>query len=231
MKKINLETDPRFKEMMTNIGFKKSSHSFIRKYKDMTLEMMFGYATNGEKHVRYYSGSYFIRYPQIETFANKLGFTTFPLGGLMGYLMPQKSGLVEWRLAESDTESYYLDMLEEIKNAITGYLLPFAEKNLTIIDFVYGAEMGYFRNGQYDYRAVAIAYYLLGESDNCLSYMNNILKFFANQSKNGTDEDFQKSIGAIEDVQDISYNRNYINYKLFSDKMKDWIKNERQIPE
>ena len=56
---INLETEPRFKEMMKCLGFKKTSRSFIKSSKDIILEMMFGYATKGEKHVRYYSGSYF----------------------------------------------------------------------------------------------------------------------------------------------------------------------------
>ena len=220
---INLETEPRFKEMMKCLGFKKTSRSFIKSSKDIILEMMFGYATKGEKHVRYYSGSYFIRYPQIETFGKKLEIDVFPLGGLMGYLMPPKSGLVEWRFTESDTEDYYLNVVNEIENAIKGYVLPFADKFSCITDFVYGAEMGVFHNCQYDHRAVAIAYYLLGDFPKCMLYMDKTLDFYASQSKNNEDAEFLKAIGVFDDDSNLTNNKNYINYKKFSDRMRECI--------
>ena len=87
----------------------------------------------------------------------------------------------------------------------------------------YGAEMGAFHNCQYDHRAVAIAYYLLGDFPKCMLYMDKTLDFYASQSKNNEDAEFLKAIGVFDDDSNLTNNRNYINYKKFSDRMRECI--------
>ena len=54
MAKINLETEPRFKEMLKQLGFKKSRGVFGRNEKESIMELRFGHGTYGQKFVRYY---------------------------------------------------------------------------------------------------------------------------------------------------------------------------------
>ena len=95
MPKINLETEPRFKEAMKSLGFKKTSRFFVRHVDDVTQTIMFGHSTMGEKHVRYYSLTYGIEFDYIVRSAGEMGVFVYALGGLIDYIMPHHIGLME----------------------------------------------------------------------------------------------------------------------------------------
>ena len=84
--RINLETEKRFKAMMSQLGFKKTSRGFVRPYKDAIQGINVGYATYGQHHVRYYSAICYVMYPLIESVAEEAGFMTYAMGGILGML-------------------------------------------------------------------------------------------------------------------------------------------------
>lgn len=107
MAKINLDTEPRFKNLMQQHGFKKKKWEFVRCEEEAIFGLSFGHATNGEKHVRYYSCLYSVNYPKIQEVAQSMGEHVYGHYGQIGYIMPEKR-FIEWRLADSDTDEYYL---------------------------------------------------------------------------------------------------------------------------
>ena len=164
MAKINLDTEPRFKALMKELGFKKKGYFFVREYKESVQSLGFGHSTHGEKHVRYYDLSYGVDYPLIEKLANKIGEDVFGYGRHAGYLMPQNT-YVEWRLAETDSDEYYLNLINEIIAELKRYVIPHMESISTIRDFIDSVENGIVPYDSYDNKSVPIAYLLLGEKE------------------------------------------------------------------
>ena len=138
--------------------------------------------------------------------------------GLGGYLMPQASD-VEWRLSEEDSDEYYLKMIHEISDATKDYVLPFLNKYSNLREYTYGVEMGLFKHTTYDYKTPPIAYYLLGEKDNALRYIDQMLNLYAHriESEKKKYELIEKD-SFREEVFYCGYNRDYDNYKEFADK-------------
>lgn len=174
MAKINLETEPRFKELMKSCGFKKTKEIFIRNEEESVFGLSFGHGTYGQKFVRYYDCLYYVNYPKIEDVAKRMGEYVYGHYGQIGYLMPENR-YVEWRLADSDTDEYYLLMINEINEAITKYVIPFMEKHSTIETFVSGVESGNIK-ATFNRKAVAIAYVLLGRKDAALHYIDKCIE-------------------------------------------------------
>jgi len=174
MAKINLETEPRFKEMLKQLGFRKSRGVFGRNEKESIMELRFGHGTYGQKFVRYYDCLYVIDYPKINEVAAELGEFVFGLSGQIGYLTPENS-YREWRLADSDTDEYYLHMINDIKETLTQYVIPYMEKFSTIEGFVKGIETDEIRKS-FNEKAVAIAYVLLGRKDDALHYLDQCIE-------------------------------------------------------
>ena len=219
MAKINLDTEPRFKGLMKGLGFTKTSRGFIRNYNDSVQVMMFGHATNGEKQVRYYLGSYFIRYPQIEDVAARIGVQVYPLGGHMGNIMPQ-ARLVEWRLSEQDTENYYLNLINDIANAVRTYVLPFMEKYSTIEDFISGIEDGSLEFGSYDKQTAPIAYYLQGKSEKAKQYIEDTLKRLSRKGCYGQEVEFAEGEQYRIEKYYPTINRDLMNYQDFAHRFR-----------
>ncbi|MBR1933528.1 MAG: hypothetical protein IJ841_07570 [Prevotella sp.] len=227
MAKINLDTEPRFKAMLKQFGFKKRSYQFCRNYGDTIQSVGFGHATNGEKHVRYYSCSYSFEFPKVMEIAKEIGAIPYGTGGLLGYLMPQRSPLVEWRLSEQDSEEYYLSMIQEIVDAIRDYALPFMERYSTLQAYVEGAEQDAFRHGSFDRQCMPIAYYLLGDLDSSMRYIEETLQRYSRgNSPKGIEviktAEFEEVI--IHPEPDI----NYVNYLDFSEKFKQWVEQQEK---
>ena len=49
MAKINLDTEPRFKAMMKELGFKKTKGEFIMTHNEACISLSFPYAAQNEK--------------------------------------------------------------------------------------------------------------------------------------------------------------------------------------
>lgn len=219
MAKINLDTEPRFKAMMKELGFKKSKGEFVRMHNEACLRLSFSYATQNEKFVRYYYGSFSINYPKVIEEANKIDEYVYGPNGHIGYLMPQ-DGYVDWRLAEDDSDDYYINIINEIVDAEEKYVIPYLEKLSTIRSFVDSVESGTMRFS-YDRKTMPIAYLLLGEKDNALKYINNHLYKLAHNNEIGR---LPEIIVGEDYVKEISYpqeNRALINYQEFAEKFKN----------
>ena len=71
MAKINLDTEPRFKALMKELGFKKSKGEFVRIHNEACLSLGFPYTS--QKSVRYYYGSFSFLFctEKYESYASK----------------------------------------------------------------------------------------------------------------------------------------------------------------
>ena len=221
MSRINLETEPRFKVLMKQIGFKKTKEKFVRNEKEFIFGLSFGYGTYGQKQVRYYDCLYSVDYPKITEAAKQMGEYVYGHYGQVGYLMPEKR-FVEWRLADSDTEEYYLSMINDIKDALNNYVIPFMEKYSTIDAFVNGVESGNIKES-FDRKAVAIAYVLLGQKNNALRYMDEVVEkekrkdFFGKGVEIEVTKEYRKETSYPKE------NKYLKEYLEFVQKLKVWM--------
>ena len=220
MAKINLDTEPRFKALMKELGFKKKGHFFVRENKESVQSLGFGHSTHGEKHVRYYSSSYGVDYPLIERLANEIGEDVFGYGCHAGYLMPQNT-YVEWRLAETDSDDYYLNLINEIIAEVKRYVIPHMDSFSTIKDFVDAVEDGTLRYGSYDNKSLPIAYFLLGEKEKALKYIDNHLDKLAHDDTIGRPPEFLVGEDYLQEVYYPQENRDLIIYQEFAKKFKN----------
>ena len=220
MAKINLDTEPRFKALMKELGFKKNGYFFVRDYKESIQGLGFGHSTHGEKHVRYYDLSYGVDYPLIEEFANKIGEDVFGYGCHAGYLMPQNT-YVEWRLAETDSDEYYLNLINQIVSEVRMYVIPHMESISTIRDFIDAVENGILRYGLYDNKYVPIAYLLLGEKDKAMKYIDNHLDKLSHDDTIGSPPEFLVEKDYLQEVYYPQENRDLIIYQEFAEKFKN----------
>ena len=78
-----MDTEPRFKALMKELGFKKKGYFFVREFEESLQTLDFGYATNGEKYVRYYCSSYGVNYPKIMEAARKMDLYVYGMGGIL----------------------------------------------------------------------------------------------------------------------------------------------------
>ena len=159
---------------MKKLGFKKTKEGFVTNEEESVLKLSFGHATQGEKHVRYYSCIYSVDFPKIQEAAQSMGEHVYGHYGQIGYIMPEKR-FIEWRLADSDTDEYYLMMINEIYEALTKYVIPFMENYSTIEAFVDGVESGNIKE-TFSQKAVAIAYVLLGRKESALQYIDRCIE-------------------------------------------------------
>jgi len=221
MSKINLETEPCFKELMKQIGFKKTKGKFVRNEEETIWGLSFGHGSYGQRQVRYYDCLYSVDYPQITEAAKQLGEYVYGHYGQIGYLMPEKR-FVEWRLADSDTEEYYLNMINNIKEALEKYVIPFMEKYSTMNTFVNGVESENIRE-PFDQKAVAIAYVLLGRKDDALRYMDEVIEkekhkdFFGKGVETEVTKEYRMETSYPKENK---YLKDYMN---FVQKLKLWM--------
>lgn len=222
MAKINLETEPRFKEIMKQIGFKKTKDGFVKQGEGYMMRLGFSHATNRQKFIRYYSCSYSVDFPKIEEIARKMGEYVFGHFGHIGYLTP-KNGLLEWKLADSDSDEYYLHMINEIKETLSQYVIPFMERYSTIESFINGVESGLIKE-TFDPKAVAIAYVLLGRKEDALQYMNRYIEKQKKLDFFGKDVEIVEGEGFRKEIYYPKENKNLEIFLNFSEKLKVWMR-------
>ena len=216
MPKINLTTEPRFKGLLKDIGFRKREGQFVRNYRESVQELDFGYGSKNEKHVRYYDCLCAVKFPQIDDFASELDIFTYGCYGQIGYMMPQHT-FVEWRLAEDDTDEYYREMILDIQHAVKEYAMPYLSRYSTLQEFVWGAEKKEFHNS-FDPKAVPIAYYLLGEEECAIDYMLSRLRRLDNYENYNHDMEFVNSVYSIPPIAETK-SSGYIDYLNFAEKL------------
>lgn len=220
MARINLESEPRFKEIMKLFGFKKTKYGFVRHDRESIMKLSFGYGTYGQKIVRYYDCMYSIVYPKIEALADSIGEYVCGPHGQIGYLTPENR-FREWRLADSDSDEYYLHMINDIKEIMGQYVIPYMEKYSTIEAFVKGVESGNISPNFFDNKAVAIAYVLLGRKDDALHYLDQCIEEQKNKDIYGKGVEVVETKEYREEIYYPQENRNLKGLLLFSQKLKD----------
>lgn len=221
MAKINLETEPRFKDIMKQFGFKKTRYGFVRQGEEYMMRLGFGHATNGQKFVRYYSCTYSVDFSKIEEIAQKMGVYIFGHFGHVGYLTPN-DGLLEWRLAESDTDEYYLHMINEIKETLNLYVIPYMERFSTLESFIEGIESGTIRNS-FDPKAVVIAYVLLGRKEAAFHYIDEYIEKQKKLDFYGKGVEIVEGEGYRRMTIYPKENKNLAIFIDFVQKMKSWM--------
>lgn len=218
MAKINLDTEVRFKGLLKELGFKKKKIWFVRPYKDATQELGFGHSTNNERHVRYYDCMCGLNYPRINEIAEKLGVFAYGPACQLGDLMPQRE-LKEWRLSEDDSDEYYIDMIHDIVSSVKDYALPHLEKYSTLEEYVKGAEYNVFPSA-FKYKSVPIAYYLLGDRDNAMKFLNRTLERLARRNDSTRNWEVIETGDYEKLVIHSKPDRDYVDYKAFAEKFK-----------
>ena len=216
MAKINLDTEPRFKAMMKELGFIKTKGRFVKMHNEACLGLGFSYTSHN--HVRYYYGSYHGNYPKIIELAESIGEYTWGPNGLIGYLMPQNT-FIDWRLAENDSDDYYLSMVKDIIEAERLYVLPYIENLSTIRSFIEALESDAV-HFSYDRKSVPIAYLLLGEKEKALKYIDNRLDKLAHDDEIGRPPETIIGEDYIKEVYYPQENKELIIYQEFAEKFK-----------
>lgn len=218
MAKINLVTESRFKAMMKELGFRKTKEGFVKMHNEACLTLSFSYATQNEKFVRYYYGSFSVNYPKVIETADRIDEYVFGPNGHIGYLLPHNR-YVDWRLSENDSDDYYVSMINEIVDGEKKYVVPYLEKISTIRSFVDSVESGYMRFS-YDRKAVPIAYLLLGEKDMALKYIDNHLNKLAHNDKIGRPPEIVVGEDYVKEIYYPQENTALRDYQEFAKKFK-----------
>lgn len=222
MPKINIDTEPRFKELLKELGFKKTKGEFVRPYQDALHVLNFGYSTNNERHVRYFNCIFSIQFPKVIEISKSIGEYIHDTGGQIGYIMPQKT-FVEWRLAEDDTDDYYLNMIQEIIASIRDYVLPYMERFSTLQNFVDGVGMGIILYEFYDNKTIPVVKYLLGDKEGALKSIERILERYKRESDRPRGLEFMSDDVCEKIVIHSSPDRNYVDFYEFAEKLKTYI--------
>ena len=218
MAKINLDTEPRYKALMKELGFKKTKGGFVMIHNEACMSLSFSYATQNEKFVRYYYGSFSINYPKLIETADKINEFIYGPNGHIGYLMP-KGRYVDWRLAENDSDDYYVNMIHEIVDAENKYVLPYLEKISTIRSFVDSVETGTMRFS-FDRKAIPIASLVLGEKEKALRYIDNHLDKLAHNDKIGRPPEIVVGEDYVKEIYYPQENTALRDYQEFAKKFK-----------
>lgn len=112
-------------------------------------------------------------------------------------------------------------MVNDIKETLGQYVIPYMEKYSTIETFVEGVESGNISRNFFDSKAVAIAYVLLGRKDDALHYLDQCIE---EQKKLDI---YGKGVEVVEtkEYRKVVYfpqeNRNLKGLLLFSEKLKE----------
>jgi hypothetical protein len=185
-------------------------------YNEANLGLGFSYT--GHNHVRYYYGSYNVNYPKIIELAESIGEYTWGPNGLIGDLMPQNK-YIDWRLAENDSDDYYLRMIKDIIEVERLYVLPYIEKISTIRYFVEALESDTVRFS-YDRMSVPIAYLLLGEKEKALKYIDERMDKLAHDDEIGRPPEIIVGEDYIKEVYYPQENKELILWQEFAEKFR-----------
>ena len=112
-------------------------------------------------------------------------------------------------------------MINDIKEIIGQYVIPYMEKYSTIEAFVKGVESGNISPNFFDNKAVAIAYVLLGRKDDALHYLDQCIEEQKNMDIYGKGVEVVETKEYREEIYYPQENRNLKGLLLFSQKLKD----------
>ena len=204
------------------LGFKrKGQHDFIRKCDDFTQTLSFQHAVS-QSHSRDYTILVSIRNSQME----KIGHDTevYFVGGWsvnIGYLTPCEN-YKEWFVENSASDNVRNEIIADMISDIETYAIPFLNKYSDIKELIHGIEEGNrFLSFQSEYK-LPILYYLNGECDLAILYMNEALKRKSTKAAK-VDDDYPRELLEKNERNNTPQQRELDNYKEFVDKVKALI--------
>lgn len=204
------------------LGFKrKGGDWFVKQFKDTEQKIGFSHATYSEKNVRYYAIHIHLIYPKIKEIIDALGVLVFAGFGMeIGYLMPENR-YYEWRIAESDSDSYVEKAVEDMISNIRKYVIPFIDKYSTLqqlLKSIENSELRFISNEKY---LIPILHYIEGDGDSAIQYIRQsfkeMKKLIPNNDINNV-EYRQK-----EETASFRENKEYGVYKTFLDNFEKLV--------
>lgn len=214
---------------LMKFGFRrKNANFYIRESTESLQRLFFTHATHSERFVKYYTIQLKINYPQIESLAKEMGLFSYGMAVNIGYLTPNRNFL-EWRVAESDSEDYILDIIENMCMNINNYALPYFEKYSTLEGLLKGIDNQELQN-RLDYRfCQPFLYYLLGDKKRAIDSLDTILKSIKAHSQLMDDKQ-NYSISSNDHVGHLQ-NKDLQVYMEFTSKFKDFVDESSDKPQ
>ena len=204
------------------LGFKrKGQHDFVKEHNDFIQTLSFQHAVS-QSHSRDYTILVSIRNSLME----KIGHDTevYFVGGWsvnIGYLTPCEN-YKEWFVENSAPNDVCQEIIDDIISNIETYAIPFLNKYSDIKELIHGIEEGNrFLSFQSEYK-LPILYYLNGEYDLAVAYMNEALKRKSTKAAK-VDDDYPRELLEKNERSNTPQQREYDDYKEFVDKVKSLI--------
>ena len=204
------------------LGFKrKGQHDFVKEHNDFIQTLSFQHAVT-QSHSRDYTILVSIRNFQME----KIGHDTevYFVGGWsvnIGYLTPCEN-YKEWFVENSAPNDVRQEIIDDVISNIETYAIPFLNKYSDIKELIHGIEEGNrFLSFQSEYK-LPILYFLNGECDLAIAYMNEALKRKSTKAAK-VDDDYPRELLEKNERNNTPQQRELDNYKEFVDKVKALI--------
>lgn len=204
------------------LGFKrKGQYDFVKEHNDFIQTLSFQHAVT-QSHSRDYTILVSIRNSQME----KIGHDTevYFVGGWsvnIGYLTPCEN-YKEWFVENSAPNDVRQEIIDDIISNIETYAIPFLNKYSDIKELIHGIEEGNrFLSFHSGYK-LPILYYLNGEYDLAVAYMNEALKRKSTKAAKVGD-DYPRELLEKDERDNTPQQRELDNYKEFVDKVKSLI--------
>ena len=210
------------------LGFKrKGQHDFIRKCDDFIQTLSFIHSVT-QSHTRDYTILVSIRNSQME----KIGHDTeiYFVGGWsvnIGYLTPCEN-YKEWFIENSAPNDVRHEIIADMIKNIETFAIPFLNKYSDVKELIHGIEEGNrFLSFHSGYK-LPILYYLNGESELAVSYMNEELKRKAAKAAK-VEDDYPFELLKRDEGSNTPQQREYEDYKDFVGKVKLLIKESSEL--
>lgn len=169
---------------LEDIGFKRKNRSYFYKRTDESiLEIAFSHSSKGEPHVKYYYLTILFSFPKVTTIANDIGCTIVDgFSRHLGHIIPANR-FIEWRVPDDDTEEHIMKVTDEMYHLIKTYAMPYFDRYCKIDCIIHDFENSvfpFFLNPQ----TIPVLYYIKGQKDKALQYMDCHLKILREKDKN-----------------------------------------------
>lgn len=210
------------REKLALLGFKrKGKDEFLREVNGFVHSIGFCHSSS-IPHFRSYYIMIGLSYPKLEDLAMDLGvYYAGAWGVTIGQLTP-KNNFQQWLVENSATEEDVRDTVIEMLNLIETYAIPFLDKYSDINEILFELEEGNrFIPRHYD---LPLIYYMLGEKENAISYVNQEL--IRKESKAKRSHEGNSFDPSNNNIRETPLDREYNEYKEFADKLMARIKQE-----
>lgn len=211
------------REKLALLGFKrKGKDEFLREVNGFVHSIGFCHSSS-IPHFRSYYIMIGLSYPKLEDLAMDLGvYYAGAWGVTIGQLTP-KNNFQQWLVENSATEEDVRDTVIDMVNLIEAYAVPFLNKYSDINEILFELEEGNRLVPRYAGYNLPLLYYMLGEKENAISYINQELTKKESQAKR-SHEGNPLELPHNNSICETPLDREYNEYKEFVKRFMDRIK-------